>query len=177
MTQESGAPEYGAPAPPKPGIPVWAWCLIIPCGCMALSVPILAAILFPVFAQAHEKARATSCMSNLKQQSLGVLMYVEDFDEKFPSAEKWMDKMGPKYIKDDSVFHCPSVCGEPDGVWIRVQQQAFRSDVSQSGLARHDADAVRFRPIFRETQATRLAVSPIRADIPSAITSDTRTVT
>src|SRR2546427_11874569 len=45
---------------------------------------ILAAILFPVFAQAREKARAISCVSNEKQISLGVLMYVQDYDETFP---------------------------------------------------------------------------------------------
>ncbi|MCC6728008.1 MAG: DUF1559 domain-containing protein [Chthonomonadales bacterium] len=44
-------------------------------------IAILAAILFPVFAQAREKARATSCLSNVKQVSLGVLMYVQDYDE------------------------------------------------------------------------------------------------
>jgi prepilin-type N-terminal cleavage/methylation domain-containing protein/prepilin-type processing-associated H-X9-DG protein len=47
-------------------------------------IAILAAILFPVFAQAREKARATSCLSNLKQISTGILMYTQDYDEKFP---------------------------------------------------------------------------------------------
>jgi prepilin-type N-terminal cleavage/methylation domain-containing protein/prepilin-type processing-associated H-X9-DG protein len=46
-------------------------------------IAILAAILFPVFAQAREKARAISCMSNLKQIGLGTLMYSQDYDEKF----------------------------------------------------------------------------------------------
>jgi prepilin-type N-terminal cleavage/methylation domain-containing protein/prepilin-type processing-associated H-X9-DG protein len=47
-------------------------------------IAILAAILFPVFAQAREKARQASCMSNEKQVALGVLMYVQDYDETFP---------------------------------------------------------------------------------------------
>jgi prepilin-type N-terminal cleavage/methylation domain-containing protein/prepilin-type processing-associated H-X9-DG protein len=47
-------------------------------------IAILAAILFPVFAQAREKARQTSCLSNLKQTGLGTAMYVQDFDETFP---------------------------------------------------------------------------------------------
>lgn len=46
-------------------------------------IAILAAILFPVFAQAREKARQTSCMSNLRQIGLGSMMYVEDYDETF----------------------------------------------------------------------------------------------
>src|SRR5437867_1650190 len=47
-------------------------------------IAILAAILFPVFAQARAKARQTSCLSNVKQLGLGVLMYKQDYDESFP---------------------------------------------------------------------------------------------
>ncbi len=47
-------------------------------------IAILAAILFPVFAQAREKARQISCLSNVKQETLGLLMYVQDYDETWP---------------------------------------------------------------------------------------------
>ncbi len=47
-------------------------------------IAILAAILFPVFARAREKARQSSCSSNMKQLALGMLMYAQDYDEKFP---------------------------------------------------------------------------------------------
>ena len=47
-------------------------------------IAILAAILFPVFAQAREKARQTSCLSNLKQIGLGLMMYTQDYDETYP---------------------------------------------------------------------------------------------
>jgi len=47
-------------------------------------IAILAAILFPVFARAREKARQTSCLSNVKQITLAGLMYISDFDEQFP---------------------------------------------------------------------------------------------
>lgn len=47
-------------------------------------IAILAAILFPVFARARENARRTSCLSNLKQIGLGAMMYVQDYDEKYP---------------------------------------------------------------------------------------------
>src|SRR5579863_8963583 len=47
-------------------------------------IAILAAILFPVFAQAREKARAISCLSNVKQLTLALSMYVQDTDEAFP---------------------------------------------------------------------------------------------
>jgi prepilin-type N-terminal cleavage/methylation domain-containing protein len=49
-------------------------------------IAILAAILFPVFAQAREKARQTSCLSNQKQLGTGIMMYVQDYDETFPLA-------------------------------------------------------------------------------------------
>ena len=47
-------------------------------------IAILAAILFPVFAQAREKARQATCASNEKQIGLAILMYVGDYDETFP---------------------------------------------------------------------------------------------
>src|SRR6476659_9762493 len=47
-------------------------------------IAILAAILFPVFAQAREKARATACLSNMKQLGLGLQMYAQDYDEMMP---------------------------------------------------------------------------------------------
>jgi prepilin-type N-terminal cleavage/methylation domain-containing protein/prepilin-type processing-associated H-X9-DG protein len=49
-------------------------------------IAILAAILFPVFAQAREKARAISCLSNQKQLGLAYMMYIQDYDEQFPLA-------------------------------------------------------------------------------------------
>lgn len=49
-------------------------------------IAILAAILFPVFAQAREKARGASCISNLKQEALATLQYVQDYDETYPMA-------------------------------------------------------------------------------------------
>lgn len=49
-------------------------------------IAILAAILFPVFAQAREKARSVSCLSNQKQIALGIVQYVQDYDEVFPQG-------------------------------------------------------------------------------------------
>ncbi len=50
-------------------------------------IAILAAILFPVFAQAREKARSISCLSNTKQLGLSVMMYVQDYDEMYPMRQ------------------------------------------------------------------------------------------
>jgi len=52
-------------------------------------IAILAAILFPVFAQAREKARAISCLSNVKQIGLATMMYIQDYDEAYPLGYTW----------------------------------------------------------------------------------------
>jgi prepilin-type N-terminal cleavage/methylation domain-containing protein len=84
-------------------------------------IAILAAILFPVFAQARDKARQTSCLSNLKQLGLGFAQYVQDYDEMFPvnlpyiapinggnqPGMTWDLQIMP-YVKNDQIFWCPS---------------------------------------------------------------------
>ncbi len=61
-------------------------------------IAILAAILFPVFAQAREKARQASCLSNMKQIGTALLMYVQDYDEQFPCGSKLSFPNGPGTI-------------------------------------------------------------------------------
>src|SRR5438876_843627 len=61
-------------------------------------IAILAAILFPVFAQARDKARGAACHSNAKQQALAIHMYAQDYDETFPMAYygEWSTAPQPK---------------------------------------------------------------------------------
>jgi len=91
-------------------------------------IAILAAILFPVFARAREKARQTSCLSNLKQLGLGALMYAQDYDELLPwmwqgpgvpwphvpleqaavsNYTIWAEWIYP-YVKNTQLFQCQS---------------------------------------------------------------------
>ncbi len=82
-------------------------------------IAILAAILFPVFAKAREKARTSSCLSNVKQITLATMQYAQDYDENLPMSGKWnpppsgpgfiywFDAIGP-YVKNTQVFICPS---------------------------------------------------------------------
>jgi prepilin-type N-terminal cleavage/methylation domain-containing protein/prepilin-type processing-associated H-X9-DG protein len=102
-------------------------------------IAILAAILFPVFAKAREKARQATCESNLKQIGNAMLMYSEDNDEKLvsawsgtiwyseagTSAYKWMDCIYP-YIKATGVFHCPDDPGwnSSSGKFVPASQMA-----------------------------------------------------
>ncbi len=76
-------------------------------------IAILAAILFPVFAQAREKARQISCVSNEKQIGLAILQYAQDYDETYPMgvdngwwATTWPLTTQP-YIKSIDVYRCP----------------------------------------------------------------------
>ena len=92
-------------------------------------IAILAAILFPVFAQARESARQTSCLSNEKQITLGMLQYLQDYDETFPKyyydtpenatkvdpngggyldAHMGWDEACQPYIKNKQIMFCPS---------------------------------------------------------------------
>jgi prepilin-type N-terminal cleavage/methylation domain-containing protein/prepilin-type processing-associated H-X9-DG protein len=78
-------------------------------------IAILAAILFPVFAQARDKARSAACLSNTKQLSLGVMMYAQDYDETLPvigynqqCRGRWQWQIFP-YVKNEAVFTCPNI--------------------------------------------------------------------
>jgi hypothetical protein len=57
---------------------------------------------------AREQAKATICVSNIKQLSLGTLMYSQDYDEVFPLPNSWTDAIIP-YTKNEELHHCPSV--------------------------------------------------------------------
>ncbi len=90
-------------------------------------IAILAAILFPVFARARERARQTSCLSNMRQLSLSVQMYAQDYDETFPpvvlnvpppgalhpdgstvhTSVLWPVRIFP-YVQNIDIFNCPS---------------------------------------------------------------------
>src|SRR5690349_11646455 len=77
-------------------------------------IAILAAILFPVFAQAREKARQASCLSNTRQYSTATLMYVQDYDESFPLSAYMNGTCVATfywavvpYVKNDQITQCP----------------------------------------------------------------------
>jgi len=111
-------------------------------------IAILAAILFPVFAQAREAARKTSCLSNTKQLGLAVMMYVQDYDEMYPTNSwdgapigttdtewgvpgadakvftRWPWEILP-YIKNKGVFVCPSDPAGGKSGWTGYQATMF----------------------------------------------------
>jgi prepilin-type N-terminal cleavage/methylation domain-containing protein/prepilin-type processing-associated H-X9-DG protein len=106
-------------------------------------IAILAAILFPVFAQAREKARAISCLSNTKELGLAVLMYSQDYDETFVSGLQnnwWEDNwywLTQPYIKNIQILRCPDdpLGTVPSGY---VGWAGPRLSYGSNGYARYD---------------------------------------
>ncbi len=98
-------------------------------------IALLAALLFPVFARAKAAAKKTQCLSNLKQIGATLLLYMDDYDDRFPFAVDPIDKIRPEiwapfpdfqaqiphmpylheavqpYVKSKEIFHCPADSG------------------------------------------------------------------
>ncbi len=92
-------------------------------------IAILAAILFPVFAKAREKARQTSCLSNCKQLGTAVMMYIGDYDDAYPKSLLYdavqMGSLGYNYgfwpvllrpyVMNNQIYRCPSLSSNLSG--------------------------------------------------------------
>ncbi|MBI2299283.1 MAG: prepilin-type N-terminal cleavage/methylation domain-containing protein [Armatimonadetes bacterium] len=100
-------------------------------------IAILAAILFPVFAKAREKARQSSCMSNLKQLATGMMMYVSDYDQAFPAQNIAHYPGGPAAYPQDA-------CCVERNIWFAVLQPYVKN--SQIGLCPSIVDTDFGRP-------------------------------
>jgi prepilin-type N-terminal cleavage/methylation domain-containing protein/prepilin-type processing-associated H-X9-DG protein len=108
-------------------------------------IAILAAILFPVFARARAAARKTTCLSNVKQLSLGAMMYVQDWDERFPSwnwgffcnggnagqardsSAFWAPAILP-YVKNAQVYKCPDDILQWNDAWADCSDDQGKKD-------------------------------------------------
>ncbi len=117
-------------------------------------IAILAAILFPVFAQARENARKSNCQSNLKQIGTGILMYAQDYDEVLPpsylyldSAKTqlawWEDLLQP-YVKNYNVMACPS---DSDGVYANLRPAGTANPLKFSYAANGHGGGSGIRPM------------------------------
>ena len=78
-------------------------------------IAILAAILFPVFAKAREKARQTNCLSNVRQFCTAILSYAQDYDETLPmgttldaTGARTLADLAQPYVKSNQIIYCPS---------------------------------------------------------------------
>lgn len=110
-------------------------------------IAILAAILFPVFGQAREKARQTACSSNMRQQGMALRMYSMDYDERLPDRRDlkralpggyrpwstwptsdprcgWAAVALETYVRSPGIWLCPSIAGGGLGLRVEVSQAA-----------------------------------------------------
>lgn len=131
-------------------------------------IAILAAILFPVFAQAREKARQSACTNNLRQIGTGMMMYSQDYDETYPLTQydstdttyarsnSWRTQIHP-YIKNTDVFTCPS---NPD---VDLNDPTNDRDAPTRFLISYNAN--RFGVINNTTQPVAVADLVAPADV------------
>lgn len=147
-------------------------------------IAILAAILFPVFAQAREKARQISCASNLKQLGLAVSLYVQDYDEAYPTLDtnnptlgvvndgsvkmwaSWMPQIYP-YVKSKGLFTCPDgvhslTITYADGESFQAQQIGMNQNlISPGNVTLAQVNRASELPEFADCSAT-LFPAPFR---------------
>ncbi len=133
-------------------------------------IAILASILFPVFARARENARRASCMSNLKQIGLGMMMYVQDYDETYPmigflsgdnitypdgtvSSSNWIVRVYP-YVKSSQLFNCPSNTIAP---WTGSTSPSPVSNTSYGANARLLSSALSMAAVTNPSQTALVA--------------------
>jgi prepilin-type N-terminal cleavage/methylation domain-containing protein/prepilin-type processing-associated H-X9-DG protein len=140
-------------------------------------IAILAAILFPVFAQAREKARSAACLSNTKQLGLGIMQYVQDYDETYPlggfssgsgaigagqaAIDRWYKAISP-YTKNTMIRACPSA---------KVQVVQTSTYTTNYGI---HGDICKF--ISSATSAPSLTVAEIQNTAGTLILADAQTV-
>ncbi|GAB4466954.1 MAG: hypothetical protein OHK0029_38580 [Armatimonadaceae bacterium] len=130
-------------------------------------IAILAAILFPVFSQAREKARQTSCLSNSKQYALATLMYLQDYDETFPASAylngtcvaTFYWAVDP-YVKNAQIVRCPSE-DQAMNIAALVGAPCPNTPPFSSYTVNHDLFVNAF---FPNPAFTRLAALPRPAD-------------
>ncbi|HOF88293.1 MAG TPA: prepilin-type N-terminal cleavage/methylation domain-containing protein, partial [Armatimonadota bacterium] len=135
-------------------------------------IAILAAILFPVFAKAREKARQTHCINNLRQLATAALMWAQDHDETLPSATRWTQDMAA--LTAPAVFDCPTTgnhvgtAGAPDYFYVGGLD-AQGEEHLLSGIALGDVKDPAEAPIFADYKTPRSGTPYVTAEVPSLI--------
>jgi prepilin-type N-terminal cleavage/methylation domain-containing protein/prepilin-type processing-associated H-X9-DG protein len=136
-------------------------------------IAILAAILFPVFARAREKARQASCLSNVRQIDVAIQSYTQDYDEVLPSCwfvdqshpnyptegryqhPYWYEKVMP-YMVNTQIVACPSDPGQARGYGYNYIY--FGSTSSNSGGALADVDDVSGTILFADSEGSYICI-------------------
>lgn len=151
--------------PPQRRFPVWAMVLISCCCCAPLLiVPVLSALLFPVFAQVRSRIRERACLSYLKIDAQAIALYTQDYDEHLPPSRVWMDGIQPfisqvPKVRGRDPLHCPEAAPLGKSDWQVQYGYAFDSRLSQKSLA-NIASHSKTRLIYDSTNLARNASDP-----------------
>jgi len=145
-------------------------------------IAILAAILFPVFAQAREKARQSTCLSNMKQIGLALMMYTDDYDETYPNANGGGSGISPSdasmraytcllepYVKNTSLFVCPTAKGAAALKRVKYATSYFANGnlvvTSRAiGAVARPAEIIAFQENMAATGTDNVSVKPFMTD-------------
>jgi prepilin-type N-terminal cleavage/methylation domain-containing protein/prepilin-type processing-associated H-X9-DG protein len=136
-------------------------------------IAILAAILFPVFAQARERARQIGCLSNHKQLSAGLQMYAQDFDEAFALCTNYAaDETAPEriwttaltpYLRSTGILACPSAA-----------VRGYAADWSSRGLSSIGYNAITgYDPTGKEAPSSPAAKTALDEPSRTVLFADT----
>lgn len=135
------------------GFQIWEWIALVFLGL------VLAAIFFPVYACAcGEAAPTVICVSNVKQLTLGHLMYAADWNDHLPPSTAWMDATRP-YIRSDVIFHHPKT-DPPLGLSKDGYGYSFNSDLAWQNtekIAKPDRTPI----LFDSVNYARNAADPL----------------
>jgi len=122
-------------------------------------IAILAAILFPVFAKAREKARQTSCLNNQRQIAIGIQMWSQDHDEMLPAA----DGVWGALSLDKGVFKCASKSRLANGY-------VYNNKIAGIAIGKIDSDTATFPDGSVGTFVTMDGIHAATPDIPNGLT-------
>ncbi|MEA3401405.1 MAG: prepilin-type N-terminal cleavage/methylation domain-containing protein [Armatimonadota bacterium] len=148
-------------------------------------IAILAAILFPVFARAREKAKQTSCLSNVKQVALAVAMYAQDYDDYVVAAYNenylyWYDVLQP-YCKNRQIWLCPAAPNINPGYGYNYPHGSYRLKYPSSLKNRSSFEHIASTMLFADNADTtawyrRYLYCPVHWPCPPGIRTPTNVV-
>jgi prepilin-type N-terminal cleavage/methylation domain-containing protein/prepilin-type processing-associated H-X9-DG protein len=136
-------------------------------------IAILAAILFPVFAQARAKAYQASCLSNQRQIGTAIQMYAQDNDERLPACHSWglgwtptvkdryIQQLTAPYVKNENIWFCPGV-GRERALTVLDPKIKTYGQNGTSYIWNHETEVVPYGP-YKGRKSVRVSGLAIAA--------------